>query len=368
MRLVLLLFLTLAQLAAHEVSESYLQLEVQEERLRGTWEVALRDLELALGLDGNRDDTLTWNEVLHGRSKIEALVRTALAFPGVAEPASVSRIELAQKMRGNFLAIHFYVPVGRTWRPTLDYRFLFPFDRKHRALVTVNEKSRAKRIAVLTLEHSRYEGEASPRSGFIEFVRQGVVHIWEGSDHILFLLALLLPAVIQRGSEELRCQEAMVRVIKVVTAFTLAHSLTLGAGAMGWIRIPSRVVETVIAFSVLLAATNNITRIWDDRSWLLAFVFGLVHGFGFASVLSELDLSQANLLGSLIGFNAGVEAGQIAIVALFFPIAFLIRESWFYRRVVVVTGSVGIMLVACGWMVERAFSVALFSTISTLLQ
>lgn len=112
MKLVLLLLLTVAQLAAHEVSESYLQLEVQEERLCGTWEVALRDLELAVGLDSNRDDTLTRNEVLHGRPKIEVLVRTALAFPGAAKPAAVSRIELAQKVRGNFLAIHFYVPVG----------------------------------------------------------------------------------------------------------------------------------------------------------------------------------------------------------------------------------------------------------------
>jgi hypothetical protein len=127
-------------------------------------------------------------------------------------------------------------------------------------------------------------------------------------------------------------------------------------------------VESVIAFSVLLAAANNTMRIWDDRSWPLAFLFGLIHGFGFASALADLNLGAGNLLGSVLAFNTGVEVGQLAIVAALFPIAFLVRESWFYSHFVRLGVSAAIMLTASFWFIERAFSVALFSTISTLLQ
>jgi hypothetical protein len=366
MRHLLLLLLTIATVAAHDVSESYLRLDIRENRITGIWEVALRDLEIEVGLDANADDLLTWGEVLLARPKIEARVRTALLFRGATGLTTLSKMELNAKARGSFLAIAFDAPVGRDWSPSLEYRFLFDFDRSHRAIATI-VRNETEKVALLTAAQSNYQADAPPRTGFMEFMRQGVIHIWEGTDHILFLVALLLPAVIRRGSEKIRFREALMRVVRIVTAFTIAHSITLCVAACGWIQLPGRFVESVIAFSVLLAAANNIMRIWDDRSWLLAFLFGLIHGFGFASVLAELNLGSANLLASLIGFNAGVEAGQIAIVLVFVPIAFLIRETWVYRRLVVMAGSSAIMLVASCWMIERAFSVALFSTISTLL-
>ena len=133
-----------------------------------------------------------------------------------------------------------------------------------------------------------------------------------------------------------------------------------------WDRLPRAYEESIIAVSVVLAAANNLRRFWNGRSWVLAFGFGLIHGFGFASVLSDLELAKSTLPGGLVGFNLGVEVGQLAIVALFFPVAYFLRESWFYRQVAVLGGSIAILLFALVWVIERAFAVAVFPVASNL--
>jgi hypothetical protein len=144
-------------------------------------------------------------------------------------------------------------------------------------------------------------------------------------------------------------------VLKVVTAFTLAHSITLGLAALGVVHLPSRLVESAIAFSVVLAALNNLRPLVHRGRWLVAFGFGLVHGFGFATVLAELGLPQESLVPALLGFNLGVELGQLAIVAVFLPLAYATRHTWMYRRLIFVGGSAAIALIAAIWMVERVF-------------
>jgi hypothetical protein len=148
-------------------------------------------------------------------------------------------------------------------------------------------------------------------------------------------------------------------VLRIVTAFTLAHSITLSLAALGVIALPSRWVESAIALSVLLAALNNLRPITHGRRWIAAFGFGLIHGFGFASVLGDLGLQKGALAASLVGFNLGVEIGQLAIVAAFLPLAWLARRSWFYRRVMMLGGSCLIMLVAAIWLGERVFDLRL---------
>lgn len=148
-------------------------------------------------------------------------------------------------------------------------------------------------------------------------------------------------------------------VFRVVTAFTIAHSITLSLAALAVIQLPSRLVESAIALSVVLAALNNVWPLVHRGRWLVAFAFGLVHGFGFASVLADLGLPQDSLLVALVGFNLGVEAGQLVIVAAFLPLAYALRRTWLYRRLAFVGGSAAIALVAALWMVERAFEVQL---------
>jgi hypothetical protein len=150
-------------------------------------------------------------------------------------------------------------------------------------------------------------------------------------------------------------------VFKIVTSFTVAHSITLSLAALGAVSLPSRLVESGIAASVVLAALNNVFPLVHGRRWMVAFAFGLIHGFGFASVLKDLGLPQGALLIALVGFNLGVEVGQLAIVSAFLPAAYWLRGSWFYRRLVFIGGSLSITAIAGIWLIERAFNLKIIS-------
>jgi hypothetical protein len=156
-----------------------------------------------------------------------------------------------------------------------------------------------------------------------------------------------------------RFSPAFLSVLKIVTAFTIAHSLTLSLATLGIVKLNSRWVESIIAASVVLAALNNLRPTSQGKAWMIAFVFGLIHGFGFANVLADLGLSQGSLLLSLVGFNFGVEIGQLAIAAVFLPIAFGLRRSWAYNCLTLKLGSAAIAMVATVWMVERVFEITL---------
>ena len=242
----------------------------------------------------------------------------------------------------------------------IHYRCVFEVDALHRAFVKLENEGEVKTGLLspaedrLRIEYGKPETVAH---GMASFIREGVWHIWTGYDHVLFLLALLLPSVVRRkdgfwrGVDRLR--PALWSVLRTVTAFTLAHSITLSMAGLGWIQLSPRLVEPVIAASVMLAAWNNLRPIVLEREWCVAFGFGLIHGFGFAGVLQELDLTGGSLIRPLLGFNLGVELGQAAIVLLFVPAAFALRQSAFYQKGVLGFGSVAILLVAAGWLVQR---------------
>jgi hypothetical protein len=214
----------------------------------------------------------------------------------------------------------------------------------------------------------------SASSTFLGFVREGVHHILIGYDHILFLLSLLLPSVWIRGRErdprsgfertrwrpatDLRA--ALANVLKVVTAFTVAHSITLALCVFNLVDPPTRWVESIIAASVVLAALNNIWPLVSEARWKLTFVFGLVHGFGFASALKDAGLAHGALVAPLVGFNVGVEIGQLCIVALVLPLAWSLRGTRTYRGAFA-GGSLAIATVAGLWLVQRAFDLSLIA-------
>ena len=216
--------------------------------------------------------------------------------------------------------------------------------------------------------------EDAPASSFLGFVREGVHHILIGYDHILFLLSLLLPAVWIRSavtdprtgvsrtrwipSNNLKL--ALANVLKVVTAFTVAHSITLALSVLDVVNPPSRWVESIIAASVVLAAMNNIWPLISEARWKLTFVFGLVHGFGFASALKDAGLAKGALAGPLVGFNVGVEVGQLCIVAVVLPLAWSLRRTRTYRGAFA-AGSLAIAGVAGLWLVQRAFDLSLIA-------
>jgi hypothetical protein len=195
---------------------------------------------------------------------------------------------------------------------------------------------------------------------FWRYVVEGVWHIWIGMDHIAFLLSLLVLAPLQSSRQRVvhwqaasQARPAVMDVLSVVTAFTVAHSITLGLTITGWLTPPADLVEPAIAISVVLAALNNLLGFSALQRWRLAFVFGLVHGFGFASVLLDLGLPASALLAALGGFNIGVELGQLVIVGVFLPLAWWLRHSWFYRWVVVAGGSAAIVVLGVFWTLQR---------------
>ena len=352
---------------AHKPSDSYLTIALADGAITGRWDIALRDLDFAIGLDADGDGAITWGEVRARHAEIAsyALARLAIRADGTEGPSCTVEVgaqAIDDHTDGSYsvLPLTIRCPVVPK-RLTIDYRLFADLDPQHRGLLNLQAGGVA-RSAVLGPQaplQSFDLKEANRLTQFLDYLRDGVWHIWIGFDHILFLLSLLLPAVLVWGVREWRAAEtfgaAFWSVVRVVTAFTAAHSITLTLATLGYVSLPSRWVESAIAASVVLAALNNVWPVFHGRRWMVAFSFGLIHGFGFASVLVDLGLPRDALALALVGFNLGVECGQLAIVAVFLPIAFSLRRTWFYRRLVMVGGSLAIAVLAAVWLCERLF-------------
>ena len=356
---------------AHKPSDSYLTLAVDGEIITGQWDIALRDLDFAIGLDGNQDGAISWGEVKAKHADIASYALSRLTLHSAGAPCvPIVRDQLIDNHSdGAYAVLRFVATCAAAPKAlAIGYRLFFDVDPQHRGLLNLSAQG-ATRAGVFTADTPEQHftlAELSKQEQFVDYLKEGVLHIWTGFDHVLFLLSLLLPAVLVRsrvpgeiwmGAPSFRY--AFWDVFRVVTAFTLAHSITLSLAALGVVSLPSRLVESAIAASVVLAALNNVRPVVYGGRWVLAFAFGLIHGFGFASVLTDLGLPQGSLLLALVAFNVGVELGQLAIVAVFLPIAYALRDTRFYRHAILTGGSVLVAVLAALWLVERAFNVAL---------
>ena len=369
--LILLGMLLAASVSAHKPSDAYLTITRHETALTGQWDIALRDLDLAIGLDADGDGEITWGEVRNRHEAIAglALARLALSSGGDKCALRVTGQQIDMHSDGTYAVLNLAGACAANG-PTLafEYSLLFDRDPQHRGLLNFVEDG-ASHSVVFSADEPRHVvgGDAGgPLAQFTSYVGEGAWHIWIGFDHILFLVSLLLPAVLVRRNGKWQAASdfnaAFWDVAKIVTAFTVAHSITLSLAALNVVTLPSRWVESAIALSVVLAAFNNLVPVVQRGRWIAAFVFGLLHGFGFAGALQDLGLPAGSLALSLAGFNVGVELGQLAIVLAFLPIAFALRATWAYRRVVVGGGSAVIATIAGVWLVERAFDVPLFAS------
>ncbi|MBL8352096.1 MAG: HupE/UreJ family protein [Burkholderiaceae bacterium] len=353
---------------AHKASDSYLVLDVDGRRISGQWDIALRDIDFALGLDHDGDGRITWGELRARHADIDAWALGRLALRrGGGCTLRVGEHLVDEHGDGGYAVLRLAGDCpAADGELALDYRLLFEIDALHRGLLRLALDGTT-HTAVLSPDQpgQRFQpGQRSAPAAFGQFLVEGIWHIWIGFDHILFLLSLLLPAVLVRDGARWRGVErfglALREVLWIVTAFTAAHSITLSLAALQIVELPSRWVEAAIAASVVLAALNNLVPLVQRRRWAVAFGFGLIHGFGFASVLTELGLPAQSLVLSLLGFNLGVELGQLAIVAAFLPVAYALRGTGFYRRGVFVGGSLFTAALAGFWLVERAFDLKIF--------
>jgi hypothetical protein len=204
---------------------------------------------------------------------------------------------------------------------------------------------------------------SSATRGFLEMVKLGIHHIWDGIDHLLFLLALLLPAVVRHIDGKWVPVEnftsALIHVIKIVTLFTVAHTITLSAATLGAFDLSPRLVESIIALSIAIAALDVIRPMFRGAIFWVVFAFGLFHGFGFASVLSGIGIPSQYMVVSLLAFNLGVEVGQVAIVCVVFCVLYLTRRSSIYVPLFMKFGAAALIVVSLYWFCERAFMIDL---------
>ena len=354
---------------AHKPSDSYLSLSIQNNHVEGQWDIALRDLADAIGLDSDGSGEITWGEVRNKHDEIRAYALSHLALSVDKQVCTTQVVEqlIDHHTDGAYSVLRFRSDCkGSIERLSVNYRLLFDIDAQHKGLLRLTRGEQTS-TAIFSRESAIQEFSVAEQSRWTEsmqFIHEGIWHIWTGFDHVLFLLALLLPAVLVRVDGRWQAtgnfSSVCWNVVSIVTAFTIAHSLTLSLAVLDVVRLPSRLVESIIAASVVLAGLGNLYPMMIDRRWLVAFGFGLVHGFGFAAVLTDLGLPSNSLLLSLVSFNVGVEIGQLVIVAAFLPLAYIIRRTWSYPKLILTGGSLAVIAIALVWFTERAFDVQLF--------
>jgi hypothetical protein len=351
---------------AHKPSDSYLQLTPNDHGFTGEWRIALGDLDPAIRLDRDGDRSITWGEVRTRHAEIAnyALARLSIATRDVPCEIRAGQQLVDELSDGAYTVLPLVVNCERSLTPwNLDYSLLFDIDATHRGLITLRG-SGAPQTFVVSTQNTRAVlsvGAASPGRQFLEMAREGVWHIWIGFDHILFLLALLLPAGLRaaRVRDEKGDWAPMVKdVLVLVTAFTVAHSLTLSLAALKIVSLPPRLIETAIAVSIVVAGLRLRQAISRPAAWI-AFGFGLIHGFGFANVLADLQLPAGSLALSLFAFNVGVELGQCAIVLIALPMIRYAQRHTFYQRTFMPAAAVLIAAVGVTWSIERGAGISL---------
>lgn len=369
----LCLLLVAATASAHKASDSYLTLQSAGDQHTLQWDIALRDLDRELALDADGDGRLTWREVHTRWADIERLAWSALTVTAKEQACSSdgsrSAPQLESHSDGRYVALSRTLTCAGGVAPQrVNYRLFADSDATHRGLLRVTSEGHDQTLVLVPGAGARTlptRASDTPQHTLVEFIGQGIWHIAIGADHILFLLSLLVVAVLVREpgawAPAKGLKPVVFDVLRVVTAFTVAHSITLALAVLDVWNPPSRWVESLIAASVLLAALNNLRPVVHQGRWLITFAFGLVHGFGFAGALKDVGLGGGSLVWPLLGFNLGVELGQLLIVAAFMPLAWAFRATLFYRRGVVLAGSGVIAVLALVWLAERLFDLALLT-------
>jgi len=381
-------FLFLAgKVDAHHPDQSYLYLRIYKNSIAGRFEMTAKDMNNATGL--SLPDRLTMEIIQPHLETVYAYLKSRSDFKSdTGEQYTVRFVEptvLNLKEMEDFVRFHFELDGVKEVPENLEIRYdvLFEKDPLHRGLLIIeynwklgvvdNEALFSNVYSPGNTQQTLSLSEASIWKGFIALVKLGIWHIWIGLDHILFIVALILPAVVRRKEDDVplslstardgwypveRFKPAFFYILKIITFFTIAHSITLALAALDIINLPSWLVESIIAFSIALAALHNIKPLIKGKEWLIAFGFGLFHGFGFASVLGEKGLSGDYMVLSLLGFNLGVEIGQVLIICMIFPVLFLIRRLKIYPAVIKY-GSIVLIFIAMYWFFERVSGIEL---------
>ncbi|WP_111493222.1 HupE/UreJ family protein [Marinobacter bohaiensis] len=344
---------------AHKASDGFVYLDQTNTPPQLRIDLALRDLALVVPLDRDDDRQVSGRELQDARAEITHYLETGVTVAAGDATCALNGLQwgLTRHSDGPYAAARYAIDCPGDAAPTrLTYRLLFEVDSLHRGLVQ-RRLGDSEQLAVLGPDQNALDlttVSASPLTLFGDFLYQGIVHLVFGFDHVLFLLVLILPATLVRRNEPQRGpRRRLWELAGIVTAFTVAHSITLGLAAMDVMRPPIAWIEIVIALSIALAALNLFFPIFGRHTWRLAFGFGLIHGFGFASVLGDLTSGTSQTVLALAGFNIGVELGQIALLLLVFPLLYACSRLRLYQRAMVPALALAVSAISLYWVVER---------------
>lgn len=337
--------LAAAPAAAHPLSVSYSRFQLEASGLSATVRLPMDDVDLLLQLDKDLDETVSPAEIEGARPAISAYVlpRVAVRVARLPVPLAVSEMGTWRDATGfPFLEVRLRGETPSTpGSVEIGVKVLTDLYSDHRNLSELSVGAERHQFVFQGGNTWRVPSARSgPWSTIREFTVLGIEHILTGYDHIAFLVGLL---IVGRGLRSL---------VLVVTSFTVAHSITLALAALGLVEPAGKVIEAGIAVSIAYVGAENLVAREVRRRWILTFLFGLVHGFGFAGILREMELERAGLVASLLAFNLGVEVGQVAIVALLWPVLRVAQRSR-HRDAVVKGVSAVIVLLGLYWFFER---------------
>ena len=347
---------------AHFTSTSYLTADTtQPDDARITWDVSAADLHWSLGLDPDGNGTITWNEIQSRRDDLAAFAASHLHVSrgGQACDTRFADLLLTEHAGEPHLSLDFRARCAKAGALSLSGTLFFDTNTTQRTLVGAVTPA-GEFTSILSPDSPNWTEPAAPSvlGTFATFVGQGLWHVWIGYDHLAFLLLLLLPGVLRTvgvsGWQPVPTFRETARdLFRIITAFTLAHSVTLALAATGTVTIPVRPVEVAIAASIVIAGLLNLFPRAARARLALAFGFGLVHGFGFANALAELGAHGARLIPTLAGFNVGVELAQLSLVLLVLPFLFRARTSSFYAWRFMPAASLVAAMAGAAWLVAR---------------
>jgi hypothetical protein len=329
--------------SAHEFSRSTSRISVEGRTVRASLTIGATDLHQGPAVDLNGDGFASIEEIDAAIEPVFAAIKThyRLTADGAA-PTSVilDRYGLASPDTLRLdLQLTFAAPVTALAIDSTLHQLTQP-DHRHLAHAVIHGTSHE---AVLdgSVTHADFQAGLSATSDTAKrFVVLGMEHIATGYDHLAFLVVLLVAAT------------SLLDVVKIVTAFTVAHSITLALATIGLVALPSTMIESLIALSIAWVAVENLLVDHVDRRWRITFVFGLVHGFGFSNVLRDMDLPRASLALSLFAFNAGVEIGQLIFVLVAFPLIYHVLRTRWHPPLALACSSV-VFCLGVYWFVQR---------------
>lgn len=366
-RLFFLLCFTLLPLtaSAHQSGNSYLRIAGSQEGVKVQIDFAVRDLNSLLQIPPDQQKEIRRHELEEMRDRLAALIGESLVLEVDGDPLKLTFQSQEVTVYNDGLYVR-QTHTAPRWSASaayllVRYGFFNDEEKVARAFMKLVSGS-LESSAVLDPRHAVQRlplREIALTEALWTYAREGALHIWGGLDHLLFLLCLLLPGLSLASSRSLSAYASRgmhavgVYAIKVVTAFTLAHSITLAAAAMDLIMLPDRLIESAIAASIMVSALLNLRGGEGKQAWKLALGFGLIHGMGFANGLRELGLSSSHFIETLIAFNLGVEFGQMAVVLLVGLLLWPVLHNTQWVRKIQRWGSLAILLMACVWLVER---------------